>query len=527
MPIIISEMDWSDEKLESIHEQLPKNLQNAKYTYSTQFAYEHLQMFEDITDLIDRHQHHHHQQQQTKIDRNQLENPIQSTRILALNYPEYPSSHLTFSPTSSIQEMETFLNNFERSLELEHHLPLIEQISISYPTKNRSMPLHFPEELVEQWIVEKNIDTIPSNDHRLQQQVDTANDLLSQCSPTSDYETDSVDKDNESVSSTTDIIPLTILPSSSSFSHPHATSSSLLTSSTTRNVLLPITSYLNALALDTTTTNEQSTVTKDFLLTLGFGQHSMNLVQTNNQLLRPTWINRFNEQDQRLPLIIQHEIHSIVSSTPAQQTLQFANENQIEHDETALLLYSHRLQHGHEFGENIQGPLQTFFEPSHFQLPLTTEIHQYYANISQDFSFENSLHQLESKIHANELVHPCEQQPEILAYGQTHYIVDNHDELQPIQMKFDQPIYIEHYHIQSLYAFPQPYYAQINHVEILTDNHTTNHQQLIDALFSSNFILTKPIKHEVKTEQLHVQFRLILICMLIDRGGVGERVHHL
>ncbi|CAF3901114.1 unnamed protein product, partial [Adineta steineri] len=257
--------------------------------------------------------------------------------------------------------MEIFLNHFEESLDHEQHLPLIDQISLSYTASctgqyernKRSLPiewfqptiLSYDEQLVEQWTVIKDIDTIQQEGTLRHQQLklitsnsDCANipiitntnifcieknfeeencnssilidekdniqlfDNISHYSSTSDYEIDSVDKDNDTATyliNGTVIIPTSltnILPSSSITNTTVLSQSSpLLTSSTAP--IVPIVYFLDALAIEQTDTNNP---TKEFLLTIGFGQNEnnskmneiTNIVSTIDQPSLPTWINR-------------------------------------------------------------------------------------------------------------------------------------------------------------------------------------------------------------------------------------------
>jgi hypothetical protein len=442
--------------------------------------------------------------------------------------------------------MEKFLNQFEESLEHEQHLPLIDQISISYATsiiernqsKYRSLPIEWykptilshDEQLVEQWTVEKNLDTIQQEGTLHRQQVDFLtntecdnfivdtstnafcinersnnsilrenSDVISHCSPASDYETDAVEKDNDTVTSTV-IIPLTILPSSS-FTYPTllSQSSPLLTSCTAP--IAPIVYFLDVLALEE---KEKNNTTKDFLLTIGFGQNKMNeitnTVSTTDQPLRPTWINRSidNNNIEVLSTSIIHEDETTLSSI--QQQIHFAIENQIENDDTALLIYPLYLQCGHDLGANTQALLSTAFETSHVHLPMINEIYVYQMSLHTEFPYfyppDALPHMLVSKSQEDELISTDDYQinkPEILSFAQTNSLLNNEEQTRPISIKLEQLTYTEHYHIQSLFPFPETCYAEINQPEIITNNNNNNINH-----FLSNFILTKPIKTEVK-----------------------------
>jgi hypothetical protein len=553
IPIVVYDTEWTNEEIE----EFSLNIQHAQYKYEN-IQYEHatinLPFFFGIQSILDTNEQQlqtlsdnstllrHEQQSNIRIDQPlQLENPVHTTDLLTFNYPYYNQNFSINSQTSSFIDMETFLNNFEESIDHEQHLPLINQISVSYATsmndqrndkKYPSLPIEWfqpttislhDEQLVEQWTMENNLDTIQHEGTLHRRQVDFLinNDYenmmtdafckneqfeegeISHCSPTSDYETDSVEKDNETL-----IIPLTILPSSSITNLTLLSqSSSHLTSHTAP--IAPIVYFLDVLALEE---KEQKNSTKDFLLTLGFGQNQMNeitnTVSTIDQPLRPRWINRsLTDNIEILPTSIHHENQSIYSSN--NQQIHFAIEHQIEEDDTALLIYSHRLQFGHDLGENTQAPLTTFYEPTYLHLPMINEIYKYQMSFHREFpNFyppDTLPHILVSKIHDDEILSPdvCQiNQPEILAYAQINYILDNREDIQPISVKLDQSTYIEHYHIQSLFPFIETYYVDINQTDILIDHNQND--------FLSNFILIKPSQREVKHRKLSA------VCMNID-----------
>ncbi len=346
-------------------------------------------------------------------------------------------------------------------------------------------------------------------------------EVISHCSPTSDYETDSVEKDNDTVTSTV-IIPLTILPSSSITNTTLLSQSSPLLTSHTAPIA-PIVYFLDVLALEQ---QERQNPTKNFLLTIGFGQNNMNevtnTVSTIDQPLRATWINRSTDPIQTLPISIHQEHQLIPSSPPAQ--LHFATENQIEEDDTALLLYPHRLQHGHELGDSTQAPLGIFFEPSHLQLPMTNEIYLYQMSFHTEFPFfyppDVLPHILIAKVQDDEILSPTDyrlDQPKILSFPRTDYILEDEIKLQPIPFKLDPPTYIEHYHIQSLFPFPETCYADIESTKILTD-HTLDQ-------FLSNWILHKAIKSEVK--HLQCSTRCMNVSSIHTNVDMIERIRCL
>jgi len=561
IPIIVYDTEWKDEKVEIISDEFLSNIQNAHYKYPDNIEYEQVKINlpynfeiqqiinndEQVTFLSDDSYLIRHQQKSNiHIDEPlHLENPLHSTDILTLNYAYHnhtPSNFSSVSQTSSFADMETFLNQFEESLDHEQHLPLIDQISVSYATsiiernqpKSRSLPfewftskiLSHDEQLVEQWTVEKMIDTIQQEGTLHRQQVEfltntecknallaiptyafpinkkfeeeksnnltsKENDISSHCSPTHGYETETVEKDNDTTASTV-IIPMTILPSSSIANTTLLSQSSPLLTSETAPIA-PIVYFLDVLALEE---KERNNSTKDFLLTIGFGQNQMNeiinTVSTTDQPLRPTWINRSSDTIEILPTSIHHENELIPSSI--QQQIYFAIENQLEEDDTALLIYPHYLQYGHDFGKNVHPPLSTFFEASNLHLPIINETYIYQMSFHTDFPFFHPSYALPniliSKIQEDEIFSTDEyqiNQPDILCFAQIDCLLDNEEKTEPILIKFDQPTYIEHYHIQSLFPFSEICYAEINQPEMITNNN-----------FLSNFILTKPNKSEVK-----------------------------
>ena len=514
---IVYSAEWIDENVE----EFSLNIQNAHYHHSEPIRYEYVQINqpfsftlqpiieddEQVTSL--RHNFHSNEYQSQQVPfvhLPNLENPIHTNHLLTLNYPDHHSE------ASSYQEMETFLNNFEESIDHEQHLPFVNQISLSYATSlnernqsnyRRALPREWyqpaillpDEQLVEQWTVENHLATIQHEGTLHRYQVDfvshtecenaaflasntdafcinerfddeieqcnhSTHEMISHCSPTSDYETDSVDKDNETL-----IIPLTILPSSS-ITNPTLVSQSspLLTSHTAP--IAPIVHFLDVLALEQ---KEINTSTKDFLLTIGFGQIPMNefitTVATTDQPRRPIWINRsLSDNLESLPSSIHQEY------LPIEQPIHFATENYLEEDDFASLIHPHRFQFGHDLDENIEPPLNSSFVSSHFHLPVIDEVYHYQTNTELSDLLPQTLL---TKIHDDDLLSPdvCQlTQPTIIAYAQIDYILDYPEQTEAISLKFDQPSYIEHYHIQPLYPFPDIAYADLDH---------------------SNFILTK------------------------------------
>ncbi|CAF4215950.1 unnamed protein product, partial [Adineta steineri] len=282
MPFIIYDTEWIDEDIQIISNEFYPNLENAQHKYPEIIEYEQVQINlpqqltnksfeiidnnEQVTFLSDDSNLNQHQQQ-TNIHIDELpylENPLCPTTIFTLNYAHHKQKQDKkfyknddqFSSISSFLDMEIFLNHFEESLDHEQHLPLIDQISLSYTASctgqyernKRSLPiewfqptiLSYDEQLVEQWTVIKDIDTIQQEGTLRHQQLklmtsnsDCANipiitntnifcieknfeeencnssilvdekdniqifDNISHYSSTSDYEIDSVDKDND------------------------------------------------------------------------------------------------------------------------------------------------------------------------------------------------------------------------------------------------------------------------------------------------------------------------------------------
>jgi hypothetical protein len=469
-----------------------------------------------------------------------LENPLRSSDILILNYAQHNQEltneinakqedevEYSLTESSSSVDMETFLTYFEESLDHEQRLPFINQISLSYATaniernklKNRALPIEWfkptilthDEQLVEQWTIENDIDTIQQEGTLHRQKVESKTNIqcvsvvatatnqrfedeksssltltdnrishvLSHCSPTSDYETDSLDKDNDITSTTTAgvIIPVTnILPSSSTTNTTLLSQSSLPLTSYTSPVV-PIVYFLDALAVEQ---KEKNSATQDFLLTIGFGQseigHKMNAI-TNTvsnvyHPLRATWVNRPTDKFEILPTTIHRENETLFS--PKQQQIHIAIENELEEDDTALLIHPHRLQYGHDLGENVQGPLSTYFEPAYLHLPVVTEVFIYQMSFHNEFPLfhppDSLPHILVPITQYDEILSPNEyqiNQHEILSFAREHDLSDNEEDIQNVSFKLDQPTYIEHYHVQSLHPFSETCYAQIQEPPII------------------------------------------------------------
>jgi len=600
MPIIVYDTEWKNEQvqiipnLKNVQHKYPETIieyEQAKLNLSHEFTNKLCPTSFEIQTIIDNDEKilslsddsyliRHQQQSNIHIDQPpDLENPLHSTDILTLNYAHHnrkhsqenkskhpgnlsssiSSNHID-SQTSSFVDMEIFLNHFEESLDHEQHLPLIDQISLSYATsftgqyqqKPRTLPIEWfqptilshDEQLVEQWTVVKDIDTIQQEGTlRLQQleistKTDTFHtndkveeqksnsstlideqenthilDVVSHYSSTSDYSTDSVDNDNDINTCITNSAVIIPPPMANSLPSSSITTTTLLSQSsppvTSYSVpIVPIVYFLDALAIEQ---NETNNLAKDFLLTIGFGQNQINknmneitnTISTTDQPSRPTWINRPSSDDAAiLPTVIHHE-----QQTCLPLKLHFATENQLEEDDTALLIYSHRLQYGHDLGENTQEPLNTFFEPAHLHLPVINEVYIYQMSFHNEFPLFHPPdilpHILASKTHEDDILSSNEyqiNQLKIFSFACICDLADNEEHIQAIALKFDQPAYIEHCHIQPLYSFSEICYAQINQPEILSKNY-------MDFLF--NILQTKPIKYQVK----HI--KLSAICMEI------------
>lgn len=396
----------------------------------------------------------------------------------------------TPSETSSLVDMESFLNRFEDSLEPEQHLPLVDQISLSYTTTirsnqdgteraieryeqehpffSRSLPsewlkpavLPHEEQLVEQWIVEKNLETIQQqvesstniecesaivaaaaiatdaycvgerfedDDDEEEEESNSLNTkntdneqsnnqlasaiLVSHCSPTSDYETDSLDKDNDTASTTTSIDAGLIVTTT-----PILTTLPLQSPDT-----IPVDYLLETL---TNEEKEKNELTKDFLLTIGYNQ------------------NEFKPK----------------------QDIHCAKENELEQDEN-LLLYN--------FDENQQELLNIFFEPAHFHLPLINEISIYQISFHHEYPIFSPSNLSLPIIHNDDQIssNQCQtNQQQIFSIAQINHQSDHEDDLENLSQKFEQTSYIEQFHIQSLYPFSETLYVHIDEPPTIIEN---------------------------------------------------------
>lgn len=418
----------------------------------------------------------------------------------------------TYSETSSLVDMESFLNRFEESLEPEQHLPLIDQISLTYTTSirtthdetqraieryeekhpyfSRALPLEWlkpttlphDEQLVEQWIVERNLETIQqqvelrtnnecegvviaaaiANDaycinerfeeeitHTVNTKLTDHNDqeynhmlpaiIISHCSPTSDYETDSLDKDNDTTSTTTSIDAAHI------FTTPATTTLPSQSSDIAPNI--PVDYFLDTLANE-----NRNKTTKDFLLTIGFGQH-------------------------------EEKFHR-------------AKINEIESEDNTII---------HNFDENQKELLNIFFEPAHFHLPIIDEPSTYQLSFHNPYPIlDEPNHLLSSVQHDNNLAsNECiTNKQQILSIAHINNQSDNEEELKSISLKYEEPSYIEHYHIQSLNPFSETLYADIAEppeIQEHEDDHSASSilPDVVPSTTTTAITTTTIIEHEV------------------------------
>ncbi|CAF1311454.1 unnamed protein product, partial [Adineta steineri] len=370
------------------------------------------------------------------------------------------------SETSSLVDMDSYLNRLEDSFEPEQHLPLIDQISLSYTTSlrsnhdstqraieryeqehsyfSRALPTEwftsslFPhdEQLVEQWTVERNLETIQqqvelktntecvdivvsalatdaysigerfeeeksnslnTNSEQQMNQIVSAV-ITSHCSPTSDYETDSLDKDNDTTSTTTSVDGGGLIVCAT----PIQTTLTIQSSNS-----IPDDNYLFE-----TIVNEQKDK-NDFLLTINYDH---------------------NEQN----------IHC-------------AKENIIELEDNISLF---------NFDEHQRELLNIFFEPAFFHLPLINEISIYQISFHNEYPIFSSPSNLPLPIvHNDDNISSNEyktNEQEIFSIAQINNQSDNEEDLESLSHKYEQPSYIEHYHIQSLYPFSETLFVHID-----------------------------------------------------------------
>lgn len=370
----------------------------------------------------------------------------------------------TQSETSSLADMESVLNRFEDSLEPEQHLPLVDQISLSYTTTirsnqdgtqraieryeqehpyfSRSLPrewleptvLPHDEQLVEQWIVEKNLETIQQQvesstnnecesvviaaeaiatdaycegerfeDDEESNSLNTKNTdneqqnnqlasaiLISHCSPTSDYETDSLDKDNDTISTTTSVDDALIVTATPV----------IITAPTIESPDIIPNEHLFE-----TITNEK----KDLLLTFD---------------------NEFKAKH--------------------------AKEDKLDDDDHLSLF---------NFDENQQELLNTFFEPAYFQLPIVNEISIYQISFHHDYPIFSPSNLSLPIIHNDDPIssnHYEINQQQILAIAQINNQLEQEEDLEYLSINYEKPIQIENFQIQSLYPFPETFFIHID-----------------------------------------------------------------
>lgn len=474
--------------------------------------------------------------QRSFSDRSYIADALSSSHAIRPIYQVHPqvilcgdlNPSIDYSPysetSSSLLEMELFLNQFEENLDHEQHLPLIDQISLSRaismherrnPLKLRTLPLEWfqpsflspDEQLVEQWTVETDIETIPHYGTLPRQEKfeeattslpspHVTHAVVSHCSPTSDYETDSIDKDNETTSTTSDLI---VTVSSTAQIHDlsstpnttyHSQSSPLLTSFTAP--LVPIVYFLDALAVEQHTHNP---ITKEFLMTIGFGRP--NLPDTMNeptstppsasQPMRATWISRQLQQPELLPTTI-HQANDVALAIKAQQ-VNYAVENKVDEDDTALLIYPHRLQYGYDLGENIEGPLTAFYEPAYLHLAVVNEIMTYQASLPNDYSSlvstGSSIYRLVAREHESDIRCSTDykiDQKQIFSLARALPYPIQEESIQAMPLQLDQPMYIDHYHVQSLHPFSKTCYAEMTLPPIIHEHLTIDKTLLPDII---------------------------------------------
>ena len=445
-----------------------------------------------------------------------VEPPPPVTIDIELRTPRSPSD------SSSLDDMETALNRYEENFEPEQHLPLVDQISLSYTTSLRStqdgtqraieryeqehpffsralpsewlQPKVFPhdEQLVEQWIVEKNLETTQqqvelstndecenfvvvtaaaavaiandacSVDERFEEEVsnnvNTNNEeqnnqipipiLASHYSPTSDYETDSLDKDNDTTSTTTSVdagfivtaTPVTI---------------TLPTQSLETGTIVPVEYLLETLANEPKDKNE---FTKDFLLTIGFGQQS-----------KP-------------------DIHR-------------AKENSLEFDDNLLLF---------NFDDNQQELLNIFFEPAHFHLPIVNEISLYQISFHHEYPIFSPSNLSEPIIHNDDHLSSNEYQTneqDIFSIAQINHQSDHEENLEALSTKYDPSSLVEQYEIQP----SENFFVHVNEPPVIME---------IEDEQSAESVLPDVIPSTKQNEVMHGKG--MPICMYIESNIINR-----
>ena len=442
----------------------------------------------------------------------------------------------THSDTSSPLNIESFLNHFEEHLESEQHLPIAKYIPLSnmtslpsfqadtqraieryekaHPFFSRSLPIEWiepkilphDEQLVDQWTIERNIETIQqqvesrtntecssvvvvaataaadpdaiSNDaysvgERFEEEESNSLNtkstnsertnnqiavpiIVSHCSPTSDYETDSLDKDNDTTSTTTSI--------GTGFLFTATPVMATLPSQSSGTVPVVSVDYL----LDALVNEQQDktdNITKDFLLTIGFGQRH--------------------------------------------KTIHHAKENVLEHDNNILI---------NNFSESQQELLDIFFEPAHFRLPIINEISIYQINFHNKYSIFSSSNFLLPIIHQDDNISSNKyksNRQEILSIAQLNHQSDNEENFESISCKYEQPSYVEHYRIQPLNPFSETLYVHIDEPPNIIDNeddHSTS-SILPDVIPSTTVTIQNEVIH---TNTIITKREAYIACLSIQ-----------
>lgn len=438
----------------------------------------------------------------------------------------------TSSDTSSLADMDAVLTRLEENVEPEQHLPLVDQISLSYTTSMQSIqdgtqraiqryeqehpffsralpsewlqPTGFPhdEQLVEQWIVERNLETI-------QQQVELsttnelesvaivvaavtaiANDacfvgegfeeersnsfntkttdheqtpnnpipphaLVSHCSPTSDYETDSLDKDVDTASTTTSV---------------------------DAGLIVTATPVIIALPTQVTEIESSSIPAEFFSETPTIEQ--VEKIDTRKDLLLTIGMDSFEQKSK--PEIFHR-----------------AKENLLESEEILSLF---------PFEDIHPELLNLFFEPAHFQLPLINELAIYQLNFHHEYPIHSPSNLSQPTVHTDENLssngyHTDER--EILSVAHIHQPSDpeEDDDLHSLSQNSNPLSSLKQEHIPSFEPFPETLLVHINEPPIILKHP--------DEPSSNAGILPDIISSTIETEVMHGQS--LPLCMSIDR----------
>ena len=432
------------------------------------------------------------------------------------------------SDTSSLADMDAVLNRFEENVEPERHLPLVDQISLSYTTSMQSIqdgtqraihryeqehpyfsralpsewlqPTVFPhdEQLVEQWIVERNLETIQqqvelsttnelesvaivvaavtaiatdaffvgerfeeeqqsdsfntkTTDHNLPNHAIALPALISHCSPTSDYETDSLDKDIDTASTTTSVDAGLIVAATPVLI-------ALTTESTEIETSIPMEFFPDTPVMERM---QQADTKKDLLLT--FGMESL------EQKSKPEIFHR-------------------------------AKEDRLESEEILSLF---------PFEENHQELLNMFFEPAHFHLPIINELSIYQISFHHEYPIDSPLNLSQPTIHNDENLssngyHTDER--EVYSIAQIHNQSDAEEDPQSLSQNHEPIASLEQEHIQSFERFPETLLVQINEPPTIFKH--------LDEQSNTN-ILPDIIPSTIENEVMHGQG--VPLCMSIDR----------